>query len=38
MKFIILFQPGEAWIPDTSVFDQRLEEHGEYMQRLYDLG
>ena len=36
MEFLIHFRPGNAWVPGKSVFEQDLEEHGAYMQALFD--
>ncbi|XID90789.1 YciI family protein [Paenibacillaceae bacterium WGS1546] len=36
MKFVIHFRPGAAWVNGKSVFEQSLDDHGEYMQKLFD--
>jgi uncharacterized protein YciI len=36
MRYLIHFRPGKAWESGKSIFEQSLEEHGLYMQSLYD--
>jgi len=36
--FLVLYQPGPAWISGISVFEQPLEAHGSYVQKLYRAG
>jgi len=36
--FLVLYRPGPAWIPGCSVFEQPLEAHGSYVQKLYRAG
>lgn len=36
--FLVLYQPGPAWIPGRSVFEQPLEAHGGYVKKLYQAG
>jgi uncharacterized protein YciI len=36
--FAIIYEPGPKWAKGVSIFDQDLQEHGEYMQKLLDTG
>lgn len=36
--FLVVYKPGPAWIPGRSVFEQRLEPHGRYVQQHYREG
>lgn len=38
MVYVVLYTPGPNWLPGQGVYNQPLEEHGHYMQRLYDQG
>ncbi len=36
--FALTYRPGPSWIPDTSVFEQPLGAHREYMRSLHEAG
>ncbi|OPY85027.1 MAG: hypothetical protein A4E72_02073 [Syntrophus sp. PtaU1.Bin208] len=33
--FLIIYEPGPAWIPGRPIFEQPLEPHGAYVQKHY---
>ena len=33
--FLILYQPGSAWIAGQSIYTQSLQEHGQFLLTLY---
>lgn len=36
--FAILYEPGPRWIKGREIFDQDLQEHGQYMAKLLEQG
>jgi uncharacterized protein YciI len=36
--FAIVYEPGPKWAKGVEIFEQDLQEHGEYMQKLLDAG
>src|SRR5205085_6777973 len=38
ITFLIIYRPGPAWLPERSVSEQPLKEHGKYMLGLYVKG
>lgn len=36
--FAILYEPGPKWIKGREIFDQDLQEHGQYMSKLLEQG
>jgi len=36
--YAIIYEPGPKWVKGRTIFDQDLQEHGEYMQKLLDEG
>jgi uncharacterized protein YciI len=36
--FVILYEPGPKWIKGREIFDQDLQEHGQYMAKLLQQG
>lgn len=38
MLYVMVYRAGPAWKPGQSMREQGLEEHGKYIQRLFDEG
>lgn len=36
--FLIIYKPGPAWIEGQPIWDQPLQEHGDYLKSLYQEG
>lgn len=36
--FLVLYRPGPSWIEGKSIYEQPLEAHGGYVQKLYREG
>jgi uncharacterized protein YciI len=36
--YVLSFTPGEAWIPNTSIFKQPLEDHVAYLREFHRSG
>lgn len=36
--YLVHYQPGPAWVPDTPVFQQPLQAHRQYMGELFTRG